>query len=354
MCKVWIVCADFGSRISALGLKCCCDLMADAVVSPTKRRRGSLAAVTRSVVEVAKIGDIHEAEAGALISVKSFLLFYHGFKTVTVRGQPKPIVSATGSNHLRGYYVFVFKEVKVFVSRENVCGGCCASWGVRLCNVDVLKGTDLKPACVVLEALCAHEAILGDASGVARLEIWGPAAKQYVEKFMAADGEVAQATVSVTGVEVVGRCTKHLLCVQGSGVDIELPAKDAAPVDLAGISKGKMVVEHYVPLTSMVPPITITIVGVIYEMEDIRCTSQQVNQRVVSVMDKAGYALKVLIHGYWSEESYEVGQEWIFAYLDVKQDKGGATTTIWMFDNGYALRIGRSSGNLALTEYVTW
>ena len=58
------------------------------------------------------------------------------------------------------------------------------------------------------------KAILGDASGIVRLEIWGPAAKQHVEKLTAADAAEGHALVTLVNAEVVGRSdSKQLQCL---------------------------------------------------------------------------------------------------------------------------------------------
>jgi hypothetical protein len=62
---------------------------------------------------------------------------------------------------------------------------------------------------------------------------------------------------------------------------------------------------------------TVTVLGVICELEDMRSTTQLTNQRVVGIVDKNGYGLKVLTHGYWAEETFDIGEEWIFAYIDI-------------------------------------
>ena len=162
------------------------------------------------------------------------------------------------------------------------------------------------------------KAILGDASGIVRLEIWGPAAKQHVEKLTAADAAEGHALVTLVNAEVVGRNgSTQLQCLPTSNVEITLPSEEHVPLNLAGIEKAKMVVEHYLPLTSHVPPMTVTVLGVICELEDMRSTTQLTNQRVVGIVDKNGYGLKVLTHGYWAEETFDIGEEWIFAYIDI-------------------------------------
>ena len=43
---------------------------------------------------------------------------------------------------------------------------------------------------------------------------------------------------------------------QMENVEITLPSEEHVPLNLAGIEKAKMIVEHYLPLTSHVPPLS--------------------------------------------------------------------------------------------------
>ena len=82
-------------------------------------------------------------------------------------------------------------------------------------------------------------------------------AKQHVEKLTAADAAEGHALVTLVNAEVVGRNgSKQLQCLPTSNVEITLPSEEHVPLNLAGIEKAKMIVEHYLPLTSHVPPLS--------------------------------------------------------------------------------------------------
>lgn len=211
---------------------------------------------------------------------------------------------------------------------------------------------------LVCLGLVAAKVILGDATGIVRLELWGNEAKRHDAALTAVE-ETGFPEVAVTGAEVclprIGSFNqaKTLQFLPSSTLEVKESDGDAA-VDLAGVQNAAVVAKEFVGLTTSTPPFQVMVTGVVKEVETLQWTREDVPQRWITLLDDKGYGLKILQHGYWSEESMSPGQKWLLSGVEVKLDRDGKGTC-WQFDNAYCLKISeKAAAALAFRELVSW
>lgn len=266
------------------------DSEAPPIVSPEKRRRGPMPVLpAKTPTIVGSVDGVQQSAAGAVVTFMAYLLAVGTPRMVKVRGAEKHVVSV----------------------------------------------------------------MLGDRTGLIKLELWGAPAQSEVKQLQRLDGQADFAFLKITGAEVMmlRDAFLGLKITQWTSQTSYSVISNPPPPDLAAIHEGQTCCTSFASMRGTLPPFCATLCGHLQEVSEIRSTRTSDSvQREASLVDENGSSIRIVFHGEWAFFPFKELDLVVVGYAEMRKNGGDMVT--WVYDSAHCVRIGSVAEAVSIREVL--